>query len=266
MACRPAPEKFWKMSVEFTNKTVLITGGARGIGRAIAVAFAARGARVAFLYRSNHAAAEATRASLAGTGHIAIAGDVADPDAVSRCIDEAVAHLGRLDIVVNNAGIGIYHPIATTNYADWQQAWQQTLAANLLGPANVCFCAARHLRASGGGHIINVTSRGAFRGEPTKPAYGASKAGLNSLTQSLAIALAPDGIAVAAVAPGFVNTELTADRLASPEGVEIRAQSPFNRIAEPEEVAAAVVFLASADAKFCSGTIIDVNGASYLRS
>ena len=135
-----------------------------------------------------------------------------------------------------------------------------------MGPANVCFCAARHMIASGGGRIVNITSRGAFRGEPTKPAYGASKAALNSLTQSLAVALAPHNIFVGAVAPGFVNTELTADRLNGPEGEEIRAQSPFDRVAEPREVAHAVLFLASTGAEFCSGTIIDVNGASYLRS
>jgi NAD(P)-dependent dehydrogenase (short-subunit alcohol dehydrogenase family) len=170
-----------------------------------------------------------------------------------------------LDIVVNNAGIGIYHPIESTNYEDWQAAWQQTLAANLVGPANVCFCAAQHMMKSGGGRIVNITSRGAYRGEPIKPAYGASKAGLTSLSQSLAIALAPHKIFVGAVAPGFVNTELTAERLASSEGVEIKAQSPFNRVAEPEEVAHAVLFLASTGAEFSTGTVIDVNGASYLR-
>jgi 3-oxoacyl-[acyl-carrier protein] reductase len=118
----------------------------------------------------------------------------------------------------------------------------------------------------GGGRIVNISSRGAFRGEPIKPAYGASKAGLNSLSQSLAVALAPHNIFVGAVAPGFVNTELTADRLNGAEGDEIRRQSPFNRVAEPEEVAHAVLFLASAGAEFSTGTIIDVNGASYLRS
>lgn len=252
--------------MDFNAKRVLITGGSRGIGRAIAEAFASRGARVAINYNSNEAAAADTLASLEGDGHIAVQGDVSDPVQVERLVGEAVAGLGHLDIVINNAGIGIYHPIATTSYEDWQQAWQQTLAANLIGPANVCFCASQHMRNTGGGRIINITSRGAFRGEPTKPAYGASKAGLNSLTQSLAIALAPHGIFVAAVAPGFVNTELTAERLASAEGVEIKAQSPFNRVAQPQEVAHAVLFLASPGAEFCAGTIIDVNGASYMRS
>jgi 3-oxoacyl-[acyl-carrier protein] reductase len=252
--------------LDFTNKTVLVTGGSRGIGKAIAIAFANKGARVAILYRANKQAAEAMLAELPGDGHITLQADVADAQQVKIGVDKVVAEFGRLDIVVNNAGIGIYHPLESTDYQDWQSAWQQTLDTNLLGPANVCFCAAKIMMEQGGGRLVNVSSRGAFRGEPTKPAYGASKAGLNSLSQSLAVALAPHNIFVGVVAPGFVNTELTADRLGSPEGEEIKAQSPFNRVAEPEEVAHAVLFLASEGAEFSTGSIIDVNGASYLRS
>lgn len=252
--------------MDFSGKTVLVTGGTRGIGRAIAMAFANKGARLALMFRSDQASADKTLAELEGDGHITIKADVADPSAVEGAVSEVVTAFGRLDIVVNNAGIGVYHPLATTNYQDWQAAWRQTLDANLLGPANVCFCAAQHMIEQGGGRIVNITSRGAFRGEPTKPAYGASKAGLNSLSQSLAVALAEHKIFVGAVAPGFVNTELTADRLNGPEGEEIKAQSPFNRVAQPEEVAHAVLFLASEGAEFSTGTIIDVNGASYLRS
>ena len=252
--------------MDFTNKTVLVTGGSRGIGKAIAIAFANKGARVAILYRANKQAAEATLAELPDDGHITLQADVADAQQVKSAVEKAVAEYGRRDIVVNNAGSGIYHPIESTNYQDWQTAWQQTLDTNLLGPANVCFCAAKIMMQQGGGRLVNVSSRGAFRGEPTKPAYGASKAGLNSLSQSLAVALAPHNIFVGVVAPGFVNTELTADRLSGPEGEEIKAQSPFNRVAEPEEVAHAVLFLASEGAEFSTGSIIDVNGASYLRS
>lgn len=218
------------------------------------------------VYRSRENDAASALAALPGDGHIILQGDIADPDAVQRVVSGAIDRLGGLDILVNNAGVGIYHPVASTSYQDWQEAWQQTLAVNLLGPANVCYCAAQHMIERGGGRIINISSRGAFRGEPIKPAYGASKAGVNSLTQSLAVALAPHNIAVAAVAPGFVDTELAAERLAGPEGDEIRAQSPFNRVASPEDVAHAVLFLASEGAGFSSGTIIDVNGASYLRS
>jgi 3-oxoacyl-[acyl-carrier protein] reductase len=251
--------------VDFTDKKILVTGGSRGIGLAISRAFAERGARIAIVYRSNEEAAEAALGQLAGEGHRLHRADIADPEQVRLLVDEVAESLGGLDVVVNNAGIGVYHPIDTTSYQDWQDAWQRTLAANLIGPANVCFCAAQHMIAGGGGRIINITSRGAYRGEPIKPAYGASKAGLTSLSQSLAVALAPHSIFVGAVAPGFVNTELTAERLASSEGAEIRAQSPFNRVAEPDEVAHAVLFLASKGAEFSTGTVIDVNGASYLR-
>lgn len=251
--------------MNFEGKKVLVTGGTRGIGLAISQAFAAQGALVAAAYHSNDAAAAKALAQLEGAGHCVHKADVADPEAVERLVSSASQSLGGLDIVVNNAGIGIYHPIATTSYEDWQRAWQDTLAANLTGPANVCFCAAQKMIAGGGGRIVSITSRGAYRGEPIKPAYGASKAGLTSLSQSLAVALAPHKIFVGAVAPGFVNTELTADRLASAEGAEIKAQSPFNRVAEPKEVAHAVLFLASSGAEFSTGTVIDVNGASYLR-
>jgi 3-oxoacyl-[acyl-carrier protein] reductase len=252
--------------LDFTNKTVLVTGGSRGIGKAIAFAFAKKGARVAVLFRSDQVSADKTLAELEGNTHLALKADVADADQVKKALDAVIESFGRLDIVVNNAGIGIYHPLPTTNYEDWQQAWKQTIDANLIGPANICFCAAKHMIDQGGGRIVNITSRGAFRGEPTKAAYGASKAGLNSLSQSLAVALGGYKIFVGAVAPGFVNTELTADRLNGPEGEQIKAQSPFNRVAEPEEVAHAVLFLASEGAEFSTGTIIDVNGASYLRS
>jgi NAD(P)-dependent dehydrogenase (short-subunit alcohol dehydrogenase family) len=123
-----------------------------------------------------------------------------------------------------------------------------------------------HLLARGGGAVVNVSSRGAFRGEPECPAYGASKAGLNAFGQSMAQALAPHGISVGTVAPGFVDTEMAREALTGARGDEVRAQSPTGRVARPEEVAAAVVWLASTEARFSTGTIIDVNGASYLRS
>src|SRR5204863_1745321 len=139
--------------------------------------------------------------------------------------------LGGLDVLVNNAAVLTPHPVTEVSYEDWQAAWQSTLAVNLLGAANMTWCAVRHMLAGGGGHIVNVSSRGAFRGEPGQPAYGASKAGLNAFTQSLARALAPHGIAVAAVAPGFVETAMAARHLTGPAGDEIRAQSPFGRVA-----------------------------------
>ena len=251
---------------DFTDKTVLVTGGSRGIGRAISQAFAIRNARIAINYRTNEKAARDTLKSLEGNDHILVQADVSDPDECRRMVDEVINKLGKLDIVVNNAGGGADHPVDNVGYEEWQDAWRETLDVNLIGPANVSYCAARYMIKNEGGRIINISSRGAFRGEPGKPAYGASKAGLNALSQSLAVSLAPYNIFVAAVAPGYVDTELAAEKLAGPDGDAIRNQSPLGRVARPEDVANAVIFLASNGAEFSTGTIIDVNGASYLRS
>jgi len=248
------------------NRRVLVTGASRGIGRAIARAFADAGDSVAVHHRSNPDLAEQVRHSLPGEGHMVVQADMGDPDAVRRAVDEAADGLGGLDVLVNNAGVFLAHPPLTTSYEDWQAAWSRTLATNLTGAANAAFCAVPHLVMSGGGAIVNVSSRGAFRGEPECPAYGASKAGMNALGQSLALALAPQGISVGTVAPGFVQTEMARAVLDGPGGDAVRAQSPFGRVARPEEVAAAVLWLAAPEARFSSGTIIDVNGASYLRS
>jgi NAD(P)-dependent dehydrogenase (short-subunit alcohol dehydrogenase family) len=242
---------------------VLVTGSSRGIGRAVAQAFARAGDRVAIHYGQSAQLAESVRATLAGAGHITVGADLRDPDAVRTMVDSVAARLSGLDVVVNNAGTYQAHPILDTSYDRWQRVWRDTLDINLVGAANVIWCAARHLPP--GGRVINVSSRGAFRGEPGHPAYGASKAGLNALTQSLAVALGSRGIAVAGVAPGYVDTDMVADVLASPAGEAVRAQSPFGRVGRPDEVADAVLWLASPTAEWASGTIIDLNGASYLR-
>lgn len=252
--------------MDFTGKIVLVTGASRGIGRAVAVQFAARGAHVAVHYHSSRDAAEDTLKLLKGDRHIIVQGDMADADAVRHMIETVIRDMGGLHILVNNAAVYGDHALAEIGYMDWQDAWQRIINANLIGPANACYCAARHMMAHGGGRIVNVSSRGAFRGEPDAPAYGASKAGLNSMSQSLARALAPHNIFVGVVAPGWVDTDMAAEYLAGANGDSIRAQSPLGRVAKPEEVAHAVLFLASDGAEFTTGTIIDVNGASYLRS
>jgi NAD(P)-dependent dehydrogenase (short-subunit alcohol dehydrogenase family) len=247
-------------------RSVLVTGASRGIGRAVAIQFAAAGDRVAIHHRDSARLAAELAEHLPGTGHAVVQADLADAAAVQTMVDEAVARLGgTLDVLVNNAGVFTAHPITEVSYEDWQRQWQATIGINLIGAANVTWCAVRHMKDHGG-RIINVSSRGAFRGEPDSPAYGASKAGLNAFGQSLAIALAPYRIAVGTVAPGFVATDMTNEHLKPPRGDEIRAQSPFGRVADPDEIAAAVLYLASAQAQWASGAIIDLNGASYLRS
>ena len=249
-----------------SEKVVLITGASRGIGRAAAGLFADRGCRVAVHYRRDAGAADETLASLVGDGHRTFACDVSDPQAVARLVEEVTARMGGLDVLVNNAGFREHHIVEDIEYAEWQAAWQKILETNLLGPANLSFCAAKYMMASGGGRIVNVSSRGAFRGEPKMPAYGASKAGLNAMGQSLAQALAPQGVFVFTVAPGFVETDASAARLAGPDGDDLRAQSPLNRVAQPDDVARTVVFLGTEAPEFLTGCIVDVNGASYLRS
>jgi 3-oxoacyl-[acyl-carrier protein] reductase len=245
---------------------VLVTGASRGVGRAVAVAFAAAGDRVAVHHRDSAALAVETVGRLDGDGHVVVHGDLADPDAVAGFVAAAATGLGGIDVLVNNAASIQPHPVGEVTYEQWQAAWRRTVEVNLLGTANVTFCALPFLRRSDAGRIVNVSSRGAFRGEPEQPAYGASKAGLNALGQSLALALGAEGIAVSTVAPGFIETDMGNQWLKKPRGVEIRAQSPFDRVARADEVAAAVLYLASAEAEWASGAILDLNGASYLRS
>jgi NAD(P)-dependent dehydrogenase (short-subunit alcohol dehydrogenase family) len=252
--------------MRFDHKKILVTGATRGIGREIARRFAAAGAVIAVHGHINRSGAQETLDNLAGDGHLMVLGDIGDSVTAENIVETTISGLGGLDILINNAGIYEHHPIDDLTYEDWQAAWTQTLKTNLIGPANLAWCAVNHMRAHGGGRIVNVSSRGAFRGEPRAPAYGASKAGLNAFSQSLAQHLAPYGIFVGAVAPGFVDTDMAAETLAGLEGDEIRNQSPLGRVATPEEVAHAVLFLASDGAEFSTGAIIDVNGASYLRS
>ncbi|WP_327252762.1 SDR family NAD(P)-dependent oxidoreductase [Streptomyces sp. NBC_01244] len=250
-----------------TGRGVLVTGASRGIGRAIATAFAEQGDRVAVHSTAGGPDAERTLADLPGEGHVLVAGDLTDPTRVEALAAEAEEALGGIDVLVNNAAVMVAHPLPTTSYADWQAAWQHTAAVNLFGTANLAYCAARRMiDGRREGRIVNIGSRGAFRGEPDHPAYGATKAALHALGQSLAVSLAPHGIAVASVAPGFVATERVADRLDGEEGERIRAQSPFGRAGTPQEIAAAVLHLASPAARWSSGAVLDVNGASYLRT
>jgi NAD(P)-dependent dehydrogenase (short-subunit alcohol dehydrogenase family) len=263
------------------SRGVLVTGASRGLGAATAAAFAAHGDRVVVHYRAAEEQARAVLDALPGTGHALVRADLADPAAVPGLAAAAVAALGRVDVLVNNAarfldpdGTGSRrgdHRVTEVGYDAWVQAWQATLATNLLGPANLTFCIARHMRevppAAGlpRGRVVNVGSRGAYRGEPDVPAYGASKAGLHAFGQSMAVALAPDGISVVSLAPGFIATEMAAPLLDGPAGDAIRGQSPFGRVATAAEVARAVLALADPGAEWVSGAVVDFNGASHLR-
>lgn len=241
---------------------VLVTGASGGIGAAIARVLAARGATIVLHYQSNRAAAEASRQPLEGSGHELLQADLTDPAAIERLWREADAR-HPIDAVVNNAGIFPNHPPLTTDYAGWTAAWQRTLALNLSGPANLSWFAARAMAERSGGRIVSVSSRGAFRGEPLAPAYAASKAGLNAFSQSLAKALAPKGVYVFVVAPGWVSTARVSTAIADKAVI---ADQPLGRVATPEEVAQAVTFCVLDAPASMTGAILDVNGASYLRT
>ena len=204
----------------FKGKNVLVTGGSRGIGFEISKAFASSGAHVFIVYRSNDIKAKEVLDQLTGNGHKLFKCDVGNPDEVALLFSQNISKLDHLDIVINNAGIVFHHPIDDSSYDHWRKGWKKVLSVNLTGPANVCYQAAQIMIAQKSGHIINVTSRGAFRGEPEYPAYGASKAGLNSLTQSLAFRLAPYNIFVGAIAPGFVDTDMATESLRGSSGMQ----------------------------------------------
>ncbi|PRH76174.1 3-oxoacyl-ACP reductase [Streptomyces solincola] len=253
---------------------VLVTGGSRGIGRAVATAFAEGGDRVAVQYASRREDAEETLRRLPGSGHLLIEADLGEAGAPERVVAEAVhalADTGGVDVLVNNAAVApspaTRHPVAEVSLAEWRAVWRRMTDVNLLAAADLTWAVARHLIDRGApGAVVNVGSRGAFRGEPEFPAYGAAKAALHAFGQSMAVALAPHGIAVTSVSPGFVATERQAAKLAGPEGERLRQESPFGRVGTPEEIAAAVHFLASPAAAWASGTVVDLNGASHLRT
>jgi len=251
---------------DFNEKRIFITGGSRGIGRAIAKGFATYGAEIVITYKTKKKLAQELINSLPGENHCCLKLDVKNSEDIKETILKSISILGGLDIVINNAGLFTDHPILDTNFDDWQNAWASTIDANLIGPANICYCAAQYFKKQKKGKIINISSRGANRGEPISPAYGASKAGLNAMSQSLAIALAPYGIFVGVVAPGFVETDMTASILSSNQGDSIKQQSPLGRVGRPEEIAKAVMMLSMDGMDYATGAIIDLNGASYLRS
>ncbi len=254
------------MDIRFDHKTVLITGSSRGIGRAAAALFAASGARVGVHYHSDKTAAEEVMEALPGTGHFIVQADLGDVSEVRSLVSKALAVTGRIDILVNNAGIFEELDMTGISEEEFLDYWDRTIRVDLTGPAFLSNLVARDMIRQGGGKIVNVTSRGAFRGEPMAWAYGAAKAGLNSLGQSMAKSLASKNVFVFTVAPGYVLTDLTIPLFQGPGGADRLAQSPMNRAALPEEIARAILLLASDGLEYMTGCIVDMNGASYLRT
>lgn len=254
------------MPFNFKNKVVLITGASRGVGAATAKLMAESGALIALHYHKNKAKAAEVHQELKGEGHRLFQADLSDTSTAVDLVERVIKEMGGLDIVVNNAGIYQEHPQLETPFEAFKSVWEETINLCLIAPSYISYAATQQMAENGGGKIINVTSRGAFRGEPTATAYGAAKAGLNSVSQSMAKALAPKNIFVYAVAPGFIETDMVQYLLDGQDADFYKNQSPLNRFSKPEEIAKTIAFLASEGTDYLTGGIIDVNGASYLRS
>lgn len=240
----------------FEGKAVLVTGGSRGIGAAVARRFGSLGADVTVGYRSGRDAAEALCAEIAAAGGtaVAVAGDVAVPAQAQAMVRQAHDAFGRLDVLVNAAGVGPYLPLAEIDEAHCRAIFD----TNVLGTIMLTQAAAA-LLPSPGGRIVHFASRLAFNPLPTSAVYSASKAAVVTLVHGFARDLGPRGITVNAVAPGVIETDMTADILRE-RGEQILAATPLRRIGQPDDIAGVVLFLASADAGWVTGRTIIADG------
>jgi 3-oxoacyl-[acyl-carrier protein] reductase len=246
---------------DFSNKVALVTGGSRGIGRAVALELGKRGATVVLSYAGNEAAAAETVQAVvhAGGKAKAVRFDVADSEACSRAVDEVVKEFGRLDVLVNNAGVAIDGLLMRFKDEDWDK----TIDTNLKGAFALMRAACRPMMKQKGGAIVNVSSVVGEMGNAGQAAYAASKAGLIGLTKSVARELASRNIRVNCVTPGFITTDMTAG-LSAELKEKMVAAIPLSRIGNAEEVAAAVAFLASDAASYITGEVLKVNGGMYM--
>ena len=253
-----------KTTIDLTGKVILITGASRGIGREAAIRFGLAGASVAVNYSQSAAQADEVVAEIGSDRAVAVQADVSNPAQVESMVDATLQRFGRIDVLVNNAGWHDYNRFEGDDYAAWQRGWQKTFALNLFGAANAAFLAMRSMRRNGGGKIINVASRSAWRGETEFADYGASKAGMVNLTRSIARACAKDNIVASCVTPGFVDTEIARHELERNYDA-IVSQIPLGRVGTVNDVAAVILFLASPMADYLNGVSIDVNGGSWFQ-
>jgi 3-oxoacyl-[acyl-carrier protein] reductase len=249
------------LDLNLTGKVALVTGASRGIGRAIALALAEQGAAVAVHYRGQAEAGQSVVDTiLANSGRaIALQADLAQPDAPDALVRHVTDHLGQPDILVNNAGEFTDSSVAEMT----DEMWAQTLTLNLTAAFACVRACLPGMKARGWGRIISLTSQAAYSGSSNHAHYAAAKAGLAGLSYSLAKEVGAEGITVNLVAPGRIVTDMLADHIPTREA-EWLQQTPLRRLGQPEEVAGAVVFLASNAASYITGATIHVNGGLYM--
>ena len=244
---------------DFTGQVAIVTGGASGIGHAIAAALAGRGARLALIDKS--ASAPQVAAGLPGSGHRGYAVDLLDGDAVARTVDEIARHFGSIDILVNNAGVVRLERAESLSAEDWDL----TLAVNLRAPFLLSQLVGRRMLAAGRGRIVNIASQAALVALDQHVAYCASKAAIVSMTKTLALEWGPRGINTNAISPTIVDTELGRAAWAGEKGEMARAKIPSGRFAQPDEIALAAVFLASGAAAMINGENLVVDGGYTIQ-
>ncbi len=251
------------MKIELEDKVALVTGASRGIGKAIAKSLADAGAAVAVHFNRNVAYAEAVASSL-GNQSAVFQADLAQIEACEELFQEVIKAYGRLDILINNAGIAQLVS-SSDSTGKWSRVWEQTMAVNARATALLCRLAIRQFQKQGGGHIINIASRAAFRGDTAEyMSYAASKGAVVSLTRSIARAYGKDGIKAFVVAPGFVRTDMAQDAVNSYGDTFILGDLALDQLTEPEDIAPMVTLLASGLADHATGTSIDINAGSYV--